>query len=139
MKISLRQSFCPRQDGSGRRIAAKWVYQVCQLLLDENLRHLGLRAIGISHGVRDRTRLTVSRVADATSFDNLAALLRGYRQGVIVDRFVRSRVGVGITGHGVVFAIELARPFVVPGFAIGVDAVLGDFHAAPRSRRDSQS
>jgi hypothetical protein len=50
--------------------------------------------------------------------DEKPALLRCDRQCVIADRFVRSRVVVGITGHGVIFAVDLACPFVVPGFAV---------------------
>ncbi len=53
---------------------------------------------------------------------------------MIVDRLIRPCVGHWITGHGVIFAVELARPFVMRGLAVGADAVHGDFHAVANGR-----
>jgi len=58
----------------------------------------------------------------ATSIDYFAALLPGYRPCTIVDLFVSSRVGIWITGQGIIFAVELSRPLLMPGFASVVDA-----------------
>src|ERR1035438_7622972 len=98
-----------------------------QLLLVVNKRETDLLAVGISSAGGDGAGLTVRRDDDATGIGNLTALLLGQRQGVVVDGLIRPHVGHWIAGQGVIFAVVLARPFVMRGFAVGADAIHCDF------------
>src|SRR5882757_1298174 len=75
---------------------------------------------------------------DAAGDENLVALLDGERQRVIIDLLDGPRIGSGIAGDRVVFAVELAHPLVVRGLAGGVGAVDGDHHVVAHGRVDDR-
>src|SRR6267378_4579740 len=75
---------------------------------------------------------------DAAGYKNLVALLDGERQRVIIDLLDSPRIGSGIAGDRVVFAVELAHPLVVRWLAGGIGAVDGDHHVVAHGRVDDR-
>src|SRR5882757_7494844 len=75
---------------------------------------------------------------DAAGYKNLVALLDGERQRVIIDFLDGPRIGRGIAGDRVVFAVELAHPLVVRWLAGGIGAVDGDHHVVAHGRVDDR-
>src|SRR5258705_9973830 len=71
---------------------------------------------------------------DAAGDENLVALLDGERQRVIIDLLDGPRIGSGIAGDRVVFAVGLAHRLVLPGLAGGGGAVDGYHHFAAHGR-----
>jgi hypothetical protein len=85
-------------------------------------------AAGVGAFGGDGAGFAVSGEDDGAGEENLATLFDGERQIVIIDFLDGAGVGSGIAGDRIVFAIELAHPFVVRGLAGGVGAVDGDHH-----------
>src|ERR1019366_10026615 len=83
----------------------------------------------IGSAQRKSPAFAVSSDNDSTGQSNLAALLGRQLQGTIVDLLERPRIGTRIAGDRIVFAIILARPLVMRGFPLTVDAIHLGFQA----------
>src|SRR4029077_7399972 len=90
-------------------------------------------AVGAGAGKRDGARLAVGRNGDAARESGLAVFLVLEGQGAGVDFLVSPRIGAGVAGNRVVFAVKFASPLAVSRTAFGVGAVGGNFHAVAGS------
>src|SRR5215470_7000483 len=97
-----------------------------RLLLVVHARAGGLFSVGVGCGRGYGAALPVSRDDASHRCDDLAALLLAYLESVIVNLGERPQIDVRTTGHWVILAVELAGPFGVGGFSVGVDSVRGE-------------
>ena len=88
-----------------------------------------LLALRVGSDEGDRARFAIRGHDTFASSRNLAVLLVGERECVIVNFLVGSRIRIRVPGDGMVFAVILPRPLAMQRLTVPVGAIYGDFYA----------
>lgn len=76
---------------------------------------------------RNGAGFAIGRDDYATMRRDFSVFLLPKIQGVIVDLAIAAHVRIRIAGHGIIFAIKFADPFIVRRFAVRIGAIDRDF------------